>query len=248
MSDSTPRERAQSVARQPALGEKVRLDWSGYIFVAFFTVPFFLFNILPVMFGAYVAFTEWSIIGAPRWVGVKNFARAIEDEWVINSFQNAVWYGVVIVPGVTVLGLAAAIFVNQRWPLSALARTLFFAPYVVSATVIGLIWVWLLDTQYGLINHFLGYLDPLDYVDRLGPLRCFDRVDLVGHGVGIHPLSRCAARHPKGSDRGVGRRRGKQIQAIDLHHAAHDASRNFDGCYAANDFDAANFQPSLCHD
>jgi multiple sugar transport system permease protein len=158
MSDSTPRERAQSVARQPALGEKVRLDWSGYIFVAFFTVPFFLFNILPVMFGAYVAFTEWSIIGAPRWVGVKNFARAIEDEWVINSFQNAVSYGVVIVPGVTVLGLAAAIFVNQRWPLSALARTLFFAPYVVSATVIGLIWVWLLDTQYGLINHFLGYL------------------------------------------------------------------------------------------
>ena len=61
-------------------------------------------------------------------------------------------------PGVVVLGLACALFVNQRWPLSGLARTLFFAPNVVSATVIGLVWVWLLDTQFGLVNHYLGYL------------------------------------------------------------------------------------------
>ena len=40
---------------------------------------------------------------------------------------------------------------------SALARTLFFTPNVVSATVIGLVWVWLLDTQFGLVNHYLGY-------------------------------------------------------------------------------------------
>jgi multiple sugar transport system permease protein len=48
--------------------------------------------------------------------------------------------------------------VHQRWPLSGLARALFFSPYVVSATVIGLVWVWMFDTQFGLINHYLGYL------------------------------------------------------------------------------------------
>jgi ABC-type sugar transport system permease subunit len=47
--------------------------------------------------------------------------------------------------------------VNKRYPLSTLARTLFFAPTVVSATVIGLVWVWLLDTQFGLINHYLSF-------------------------------------------------------------------------------------------
>jgi multiple sugar transport system permease protein len=135
-----------------------RIDWAGYIFVAFFTVPFFLFNILPVLFGGYVAFTEWSIIGAPKWIGLTNFTEALSDEWVVNAFKNVFLYGLIIVPGVSVFGLAAALFVNQRWPLSALARTLFFSPYVVSATVIGLIWVWLLDTQFGLINHYLGYL------------------------------------------------------------------------------------------
>lgn len=139
-------------------GERQRIDRIAYLFVAFFTVPFFLFNILPVLFGGYVAFTEWSIIGSPEWIGLENFREAFSDEWVVNAFKNILLYGLIIVPGVSVCGLAAALFVNQGWPLSSIARTLFFAPYVVSATVIGLIWVWLLDTQFGLINHYIGYL------------------------------------------------------------------------------------------
>ena len=58
----------------------------------------------------------------------------------------------------TVLGLAFALFVNQGWPLSTIARTILFTPNVVSATVIGLVWVWVLDTQFGVINHYLGLL------------------------------------------------------------------------------------------
>ncbi|HSI40762.1 MAG TPA: sugar ABC transporter permease [Xanthobacteraceae bacterium] len=141
---------------QPAGRE--RIDKVGYLFVAFFTVPFLLFNILPILFGVYVAFTRWSIVGTPRWVGVENFTRALSDPWVEVAFTNALLYGLLIVPGVTVLGLAFALFVNRGYPLSGLARTLFFAPNVVSATVIGLVWVWLLDTQFGLINHYLGGL------------------------------------------------------------------------------------------
>lgn len=154
--DSTPPHDALDRPRQPVTGGQI--DWIGYIFVAFFTVPFFLFNIVPVLFGAYIAFTEWSIVGSPRWVGIQNFKTALSDPWVLNAFINVFFYGLIIVPGVTVLGFSAALFVNRNWPLSSLARTMFFAPYVVSATVIGLIWVWLLDTQFGLINHYLSYL------------------------------------------------------------------------------------------
>ena len=154
--DSNPPHHAPDRPRKPVA--EGQIDWAGYVFVAFFTVPFFLFNILPVLFGGYIAFTEWSIVGAPRWVGLQNFKTALSDPWVLNAFTNAFLYGLIIVPGVTVLGFCAALFVNRRWPLSSLARTMFFAPYVVSATVIGLIWVWLLDTQFGLINHYLSYL------------------------------------------------------------------------------------------
>ena len=139
-------------------GERLEAHREGYVLVAFFAVPFFLFNILPVLFGFYVAFTRWSIVGSPRWEGINNFTRAFHDQWVAVAFKNVFLYGAIIVPSVTVLGLLFALFVNRGYPLSTLARTLFFAPTVVSATVIGLVWVWLLDTQYGLINHYLSYL------------------------------------------------------------------------------------------
>lgn len=155
-----------------------RVDRVGYLFVAFFAVPFFVFNILPVFFGVYVAFTRWSIVGTPRWIGFENFTRAFSDAWVMLAFKNALFYGLLIVPGVTVLGLAFALFVNRGYPLSGLARTLFFAPNVVSASVIGLVWVWLLDTQYGLVNHYLG-------VVGVGPIPWLTSGDWALVGVSI---------------------------------------------------------------
>lgn len=137
-------------------GERQPIEWIGYLFVAFFAIPFLLFNVGPVFFGAYVAFTEWNIIGSPEWIGLENYREAVSDEWVWVAFRNVIFYALLIVPGVTILGLVFALFVNKSYPLSGLARTLFFSPNVVSATVIGLVWVYLLDTQYGLVN---GVLD-----------------------------------------------------------------------------------------
>ncbi|MEQ1956572.1 sugar ABC transporter permease [Mesorhizobium sp. CN2-181] len=144
--------------RQEDGPERLGIDRAGYVLVAFFALPFFLFNILPVLFGFYIAFTRWSIVGRPKWEGLNNFTKAFSDQWVAVAFKNVLFYGAIIVPSVTVLGLLFALFVNNRYPLSSLARTLFFAPTVVSATVIGLVWVWMLDTQFGLINHYLSYL------------------------------------------------------------------------------------------
>src|SRR5262245_29761105 len=121
--------------------ERREIDGAGYLLVAFFALPFFVFNILPVLFGVYVAFTRWSIVGAPKWEGTKNFIKAFHDQWVRVAFENIFFYGLPILPCVTVLGLLFALFVNRGYPRSSLARPLFFAPTVVSATVIGLVWV-----------------------------------------------------------------------------------------------------------
>jgi multiple sugar transport system permease protein len=60
------------------------------------------------------------------------------------------------VPSVTVTALLFALYVNQQRPGHTFARTAFYAPHVVSVTVIGLVWVWMLDTQFGLVNQYLG--------------------------------------------------------------------------------------------
>jgi ABC-type sugar transport system permease subunit len=141
-----------------SLTERRPTDWAGYLFVAFFTLPFLIFNVAPIIFGAGVAFAQWGIFGKPQWIGIKNFTDAFKDIWVGVAFRNTLLYALIIVPGVVILGLTFALYVNKRWPLASLARTLFFSPNVVSSTVIGLVWVWLLDTQFGLINHYLGFL------------------------------------------------------------------------------------------
>jgi ABC-type sugar transport system permease subunit len=148
----------RAIGRRPGSLSARKIDWAGYVLIAFFAVPFLLFNIMPILFGVYVSFTEWSIIGAPTFVGLANYIEALHDPWLRVAFINVLWYSAIIVPGVATLGLLSALYVNQGWPLATLARTILFTPNVVSATVIGLVWVWVLDTQFGVLNHYLGYL------------------------------------------------------------------------------------------
>ena len=155
MAEATLAQHSRVFARRE---EPARIDWAGYVFIGFFTVPFLIFNVGPVLFGIFVGFTEWGIIGDPTWVGLQNYHTAFADEWFWVAFENVFLYALIIVPGVTILGLCFALFVDQGWPLSTVARTILFTPNVVSATVIGLVWVWVLDTQFGVVNHYLGMI------------------------------------------------------------------------------------------
>lgn len=133
-----------------------RIDWSAYVFVFPFFILFILFTLVAIIFGAYIAFTNWTVMGAPQWVGLENFQNIFRDEWAYKAFFNVIRYGLLIVPGVVILGIIFATYVNQRWYLSGFVRAAFYSPNVVSATVIGLVWVWILDTQFGLLNNYLG--------------------------------------------------------------------------------------------
>jgi len=134
---------------------ELRQAGEGFSFAVPFMLPFLLFTIFPLVFGVFVSFTDWSIIGTPRWVGLHNYASALSDPLVRQAFFNTLRYVALVVPVVTVLGLTFALYVNQRWPGHLFARVSFYASNVVSAPVIGLVWVWMLDAQFGIINHYL---------------------------------------------------------------------------------------------
>jgi multiple sugar transport system permease protein len=153
-----------AVARRPGIMARLRraswqgrrIDWSAYVFILPFFASFLVFLVAPIVFGGYVSFTEWGIVGEPKWIGLDNFARALSDPWVPKIWTNTLRYGLIVVPSVTAIGLAFALYVNQQRPGHTFARTAFYAPHVVSVTVIGLIWVWMLDTRFGLVNQYLG--------------------------------------------------------------------------------------------
>jgi len=137
-----------------------RIQWSAYAFILPFFIPFLVLTVGAILFGAYVSFTKWGIVGSPQWVGMQNYQDVFADERVRIAFWNTFRYAFLIVPNVVILGLIFAIYVNQRWPGYLFARTAFYAPNVVSATVIGLVWVWMLDTKFGIVNQYLGISIP----------------------------------------------------------------------------------------
>jgi len=134
----------------------VRIDWSGYLFVAPFFLPFLIFTFLAILFGVYISFTEWGIVGDPEWVGLKNYERALNDDWVPKVWRNTLQYGLTVIPAVTIVALALALFVNQKLPGYAFARAAFYLPHVTSVTVMALVWVWILETNFGMLNYYLG--------------------------------------------------------------------------------------------
>lgn len=134
----------------------MRIDWSGYLFVAPFFLPFLIFTFLAILFGVYISFTEWGIVGDPEWVGLKNYERALNDDWVPKVWRNTLQYGLTVIPAVTIVALALALFVNQKLPGYAFARAAFYLPHVTSVTVMALVWVWILETNFGMLNYYLG--------------------------------------------------------------------------------------------
>ena len=134
-----------------------RLTPYAYIAPALLVAIAFSFVSMGLSF--YASFHDYdAFVGASAFVGLDNYRTAFENEHVRIAFSNILMYGLIIVPSVMFLGMLAAMYVHNRWPLSSFARVCFFSPYVVSATVIGLIWVWMFDTQFGIVNHYLGYL------------------------------------------------------------------------------------------
>ncbi|KHF41642.1 carbohydrate ABC transporter permease [Halalkalibacter okhensis] len=133
-----------------------RIKIAPYIFIAPNILLFFAFMIIPILFTFYISFHEWSILGSPSFVGLENYIQMIHDPVFYVSLKNTLYYTVGAVSVSMVLGLTGAILLNRKIPFVSLFRGIFFAPVVVSLVATGLIWSWMFNANYGLINHFLS--------------------------------------------------------------------------------------------
>ena len=129
-----------------------------------------LYTFWPIVFGVFLAFTEYNVISPPKWIGLRNF----EELFGIGSFAGRgpdadFWFGmtnslkyVLVVPVIQFLSIGLAMLVNRQLPGIALFRTAFYVPVVTSFAVVGLIWGWMYN-QYGPVNYILttlGLMNP----------------------------------------------------------------------------------------
>jgi multiple sugar transport system permease protein len=103
----------------------------------------------------YLSFTSYDLLRAPRWIGLDNFSRLIEDPRVSNSFKVTTLYAAASVPLTLIAGLGLALLLNQHIRGISVWRTLFYLPAVVPFVAMGMLWRWLLDGRYGVVNYLL---------------------------------------------------------------------------------------------
>lgn len=136
--------------------------WHKWKWVMLFLAPsalgLLIFVIYPIVSSLWYAFNDWNLLTPPRYIGLANF----QELWTDNDFWSAFGYTVTMIglylPTVFVLGLSLALFLNQKLRGMLLVRTVSFMPVVASWVVVSIIWKWLFNPAYGLINYGLGLL------------------------------------------------------------------------------------------
>jgi len=111
-----------------------------------------VFTLIPILASLGLAFTDWTLLSPPEFVGLKNFRDLFADELLWGSLGNTLKYAAMIVPGSTAIALALALFINREFPGVKFIRLFFMLPGVASLVSIAMVWRWLYNDQFGLIN------------------------------------------------------------------------------------------------
>ena len=127
-----------------------------------------LFVAGPIVASLVLAFTSWDLLTPPTLVGLRNFERLSRDLEFWAALRHTLTFLGGYVPLVLVTGLAVAVALNGRIPLRGVFRAVYFLPVVTSWVAVALVWRWLLNPHFGLVNAWLAQ------VGIQGPAWLFD--------------------------------------------------------------------------
>lgn len=154
----TGREGGEGRSADPALAARRRStrELAPLVLLAPAALLFSLFVLYPIAETVRLSFVAWDGIGPRTWAGLDNYRELTADPvfWTALS-NNGRWLAVYLLA--PILGLALALFLNQTVAGMRIVRSLFFMPFVISQVVIGLIFSWFLNSQFGLLNELLGW-------------------------------------------------------------------------------------------
>jgi multiple sugar transport system permease protein len=122
----------------------------GHLFILPWLAGFLLFTLYPILATLYFSFTDFNVLGAPRWVGLQNYASLLADrDYFWKSVGNTLFV-MIGVPLSIVVGIGLALLLNLPLRGQAVYRALFYLPSVVPAVATAFLWVWVLNPQNGL--------------------------------------------------------------------------------------------------
>ena len=151
--------RAQtSVEVKREKNRRLRTNLTGLSFVLPFLIVYALFLIWPIILGLRMSFFNWTLsgLGSSDFLGLGNYQLLFSDSAFWQSLGVTLIFTIISTPLLIIVSLALALLVNRAIPGQSFFRAVFFAPYILPVSVIVLIWSWLYQPGFGLINGVLA--------------------------------------------------------------------------------------------
>lgn len=158
--------RSPNATPRPSAGSQW---WTGWLWTAPWWLGFLLFLALPLGISLYVSFCDYTMLQPAVWVGGGNYAELARDGAFWNVMGNNLLFAALSIPLTTAAAIGLAVLLNQRVAGLAFFRAVVFLPTIVPLVAVGLIWMWLLNPDFGLLNRglrLIGVDNPPVWLER----------------------------------------------------------------------------------
>ncbi len=128
----------------------------GYAFVLPDLLGLLVFMVGPMIMAFVISFTDWRLVGSPKFLGLDNYEVMLKDPRFFSSLKRTANFTLQFVPAVYVLSLGMALLLKRRSRANGFFRTVYFMPVAMSLVVAGVIWRFMFDPGNGIINTILS--------------------------------------------------------------------------------------------
>lgn len=130
---------------------------AGLYFILPWLIGLVLFTAVPMVAAVYISMTDWNIVGNAEFVGFQNYITLFHSEDLIKSLWVTVRYAVIAVPLTIATSLTIAVLLSKNRKGVGVFRVIYYMPAIVSGVAVAIVFKWILDPTYGLINGFLAF-------------------------------------------------------------------------------------------
>jgi multiple sugar transport system permease protein len=117
-----------------------------------------VFTILPSISALILSFTKWDMMSPLKFVGIANYEKILKDKNFLDTLINTGKYVIGFVPLNVLFSLLIALLLNEKWLKGKdFFRVVYYIPVIVSSVVVSMIWKWIYNPSYGLLNQFLKF-------------------------------------------------------------------------------------------
>ena len=129
-----------------------------WLFVAPLAALLLCFMVFPTLYSLWMSFTDYTMRGSPEFIGLDNYRYLLADAEFWSALRRTVFVMVVSIAAELTAGMALALLLNREFRGQNVLRGLCFAPLLVSPLAMSLMWKYILDVEYGVVNHTLAAL------------------------------------------------------------------------------------------